>query len=300
MPRVVQCIPNFSEGRRPEVIERIVEAVCAAAPVKVIDYSMDPDHNRAVVTFLGEPEDVRKSMLAGARVAVELIDLNKHEGGHPRIGAVDVVPVVPIEGVSMEEAIDLGHAIGRDIADELDIPVYYYEDCALRGHCRNLADVRKGGFEGLRESGLVGLRAPDVGPSELHPTAGASVVGARGPLIAFNVNLASGDIAIARKIAAKIRELRDTGEGMAGVKAIGVFLKSRGIAQVSTNITKPDLTGMWDVYSFIEREARAEGVEVLESELIGGLRLEALVDAMRGAMRLADLRRERVIDQWLR
>lgn len=296
MPRVVQCIPNFSEGRRPEVVERIVEAIRAAAPVKVIDYSMDPDHNRAVVTFLGEPEDVRASMLAGARVAVELIDLNKHEGGHPRIGAVDVVPVVPIEGVSMEEAIELGHAIGRDIAELLGVPIYFYEDCALRGHCKNLADVRKGGFEGLRESGLVGVRAPDVGPSELHPTAGASVVGARGPLIAFNVNLTSGDIAIARRIAAKIRRLRDAGEGMAGVKAIGVLLKSRGIAQVSTNITRPDLTSMWEVYSLIERQARAEGVEVLESELIGGLRLEALVDAMRKAMKLDPLSEDRIVD----
>lgn len=296
MRKVVQCIPNFSEGRRSEVVERIVEAIAGAAPVKVIDHSMDPDHNRAVVTFLGEPEDVRAAMLSGARTAVELIDLNKHEGGHPRIGAVDVVPVVPIDGITMDEAIELGHAIGRDIAEQLSIPVYFYEDCALRGHCRNLADVRRGGFEGLRESGLVGLRAPDVGPAKLHPTAGASVVGARGPLIAYNVNLATDDVHTARRIASKIRNLRDTGQGMAGVKAIGVLLKSRGIAQVSTNITRPDLTGMWEVYSFIEREARAEGVEVLESELIGGLRLEAVVDAVKCAMRFAQLGTERVVD----
>ncbi len=299
MRRVVQCIPNFSEGRRPEVIEAIVAAIRTAAPVTVIDHSMDQDHNRAVVTFLGEPQDVRRSMLAGARKAVELIDLNQHEGGHPRIGAVDVVPVVAIQGVSMEEVVELGHAIGRDIAEELSIPVYFYEDCALRGHCKNLADVRKGGFEGLKESGLVGLRAPDVGPAELHPTAGASVVGARGPLIAYNMNLATDDIHIARRIATKIRTLRDSGQGMAGVKAIGVLLKSRGVAQVSTNITRPDLTGMWEVYSFAEREARAEGVEVLESELIGGLRLEAVLDVVRRAMKFPQFEDRRVIDRWL-
>lgn len=299
MRKVVQCIPNFSEGRRPEVLRRIVEAIGGASPVRVIDQSMDPDHNRAVVTFLGEPDQVRVSMLAGARAAVGLIDLNEHRGGHPRIGAVDVVPVVPIQGVTMAEAVELGHAIGRDIAEQLAVPVYFYEECALRGHCTNLADIRRGGFEGLRAHGLLGDRAPDVGPPRLHPTAGACVVGARGPLIAYNVNLATGDVGVARAIASEIRALRDSGRGMAGVKAIGVNLVSRGIAQVSTNITRPDLTGMWEVYSFIQAEAAKRGVEVVESELIGGLRLDAALDAAAGAMKLPSLSKERVVDWWL-
>jgi len=299
MAKLVQCIPNFSEGRRSEVVERIVDTIRSASGVAIVDYSMDVDHNRCVVTFLGSPEDVRASMLAGARSAVELIDMNKHEGVHPRIGAVDVIPVVPIGDVTMEEAIALGHEIGRDIARELQVPVYFYEECALRGHCANLADVRKGGFEGLKKSGLVGDRAPDAGPSELHPTAGAVVVGARGPLIAYNINLATDDASVARRIASKIRKLRESGEGMAGVKAIGLLLASRGVAQVSFNITRPDLTGMWDVYSSVEREAKAMGVEVLESELIGAIREEHLVDAMRSAMRFREFSSERMLETWI-
>lgn len=295
MAKLIQCVPNFSEGRRIDVVKKIVDAIAGAADVRVVDWSLDPDHNRSVVTFIGEPCAVRKSMLAGARAAVELIDLNKHTGGHPRIGAVDVIPVVPLSDVSIDEAIALGHEIGRDIAENLHIPVYYYEDCALRGHCVNLANIRKGGFEGLRESGLIGDRTPDVGPSELHPTAGAAVVGARGPLIAYNVNLTSNDTHIARAIASKIRKLRDSGEGMPGVKAIAVLLKSRDIAQISTNITRPDLVSIYDVYSFVEREAKALGVEVLESELIGAIRSEAVITAAAQALKCPQLTQERVI-----
>ncbi|MCX8053465.1 MAG: glutamate formimidoyltransferase [Armatimonadetes bacterium] len=296
MPKLVQCVPNFSEGRRRDVIGAIVDAIKAASGVKVIDYSADFDHNRCVVTFLGSPEEVRVSMLAGARKAVELIDMNKHEGVHPRIGAVDVVPVVPVCGVTMEEVVELGHAIGRDIAQELGIPVYFYENCALREQCENLANVRKGGFEGLKKSGLVGNRAPDLGPNEIHPTAGAVVVGARGPLIAYNINLATGDISIARSIASKIRRLRESGEAMAGVKAIGLYLASRGIAQVSFNITRPDLTGLWEVYSFVEREAREMGVDILESELVGVLREEQVIDAFCAAMKFKEFSRDRVLE----
>ncbi|MHB9035706.1 MAG: glutamate formimidoyltransferase [Armatimonadota bacterium] len=300
MAKLVQCAVNFSEGRRPEVIEKIAEAIDSASAVKIVDYSMDPDHNRAVVTFIGEPNDVRGSILAGARVAVELIDLNKHTGGHPRIGAIDVVPVVPLEDMTMDEAVELGHAIGRDIAESLQIPVYFYEDCALRGHCVNLANIRKGGFEALRERGLIDGREPDLGPSAVHPSAGACVVGARGPLIAFNVNLKSSDIVAASAIAARIRQLRDSGEAMPGVKAIGVYLESRDIAQVSMNITQPQLVNLWEVYSFIEQEAREMGIEILESELIGALREQTLVDAMRSAMKFASLTQERVLDNWMR
>jgi len=300
LTRLIQCIPNFSEGRRKDVIDRIVSAIRSASAVAILDYSADVDHNRCVVTFLGSPDDVRASMLAGARAAVELIDMNKHEGVHPRIGAVDVIPVVPVSGVTMQEAVELGHAIGRDIAEQLGIPVYFYEQCALRNHCANLADVRRGGFEELKRSGLTGQRAPDVGPNKLHPTAGAVVVGARGPLIAYNINLATSDVSVARRIASTIRKLRESGQGMAGVKAIGVYLASRGVAQVSFNITRPDVVGLWDVFLFVERQAREMGVEVLESELIGAIRQEHLLDALRAAMKFAQLSEDRVLDNWVR
>jgi glutamate formiminotransferase len=238
-------------------------------------------------------------MLAGARTAVELIDITRHQGAHPRIGAIDVVPVVPVLGIDMEECVELSRQIGERFAGELGIPVYFYERSACVDCRVNLAEIRRGGYEGLLRTGLVGDRKPDVGPERLHPTAGATVVGARGPLIAYNVNLATPDVSIARVIARKIRALRDSGAGMAGVKAIGVELSSRGIAQVSTNITQPEATSIYEVYSFIENEARAAGVEVLESELIGVLRQEALVEAFCSAIKLPTLHESRVLDNWL-
>ena len=300
MTTIVQCVPNFSEGRRGDVIGQIVEAIGSASRVQVVDYSLDPDHNRAVVTFIGEPEDVRKSMFAGAKVAVDLIDLSKHKGGHPRIGAVDVVPVVPVRELTMAEAVGLSYEIGKDIADGLEIPVYFYERSAVMRHRTRLEFIRRGGYEALKKSGLVNGREPDLGPSELHPTAGAVVVGARGPLIAYNVNLATDDMDAARKIAAKIRKLRKSGKAFPGVKAIAVYLRSRGIAQVSANITHPHQVSIYDVYAFVEREARAMGVEVLESELIGAMREEALIDAAKSAMKLHGLTETRLLDHWMR
>jgi glutamate formiminotransferase len=188
----------------------------------------------------------------------------------------------------------------KDIADSLQVPVYFYERCALREHCVNLADIRRGGYETLKSTGLVDGREPDLGPSELHPTAGATVVGARGPLIAYNVNLATDDIHIARRIASRMRKLRNAGEALIGVKAIAVYLRSRGIAQVSTNITQPEITGIYDVYSFVQREARLEGVEVLESELIGAMREEELVEAAKASMKMQGLSQKRILDYWMR
>ena len=299
MAGLVQCVPNFSEGRRKEVVERIVEAIDSASNASVVDYSLDEDHNRSVVTFLGEPEDIRKSAFAGARVAVELIDLNTHRGGHPRIGAIDVIPVVPVRELTMADAVQLSHEIGKDIADKLSIPVYFYERSAVHRHRTNLSVIRKGGYEALKASGLVEGKGPDLGPSELHPTAGATVVGARGPLVAFNVNLASNDIEAAREIAAKIRKVREDGGHMTGVKAIGVYLKSRDVSQVSTNITQPHQVSIYDVYEFVEREARSMGIDVLESELIGAMREECLIDAAKSAMKLHELTEKRLLDNWM-
>lgn len=261
---------------------------------------MDVDHNRAVVTMLGRPEDVRKSVFAGARAAVELIDLNAHQGGHPRVGAVDVIPLVPVDEATMTQAIALSYDIGRDLADSLQLPIYFYERSAIRPHNTNLAQVRKGGFEALKTNGLIDGREPDLGPAQIHPTAGATVIGARGPLIAFNVNLAGSDMHAARAIARKIRDTRDSGRSMQGVKAIAVYLQSRDIAQVSTNITMPHQTSVYEVYSFIEREAEAMGVEVLESELIGALREEAVLDSVCSSMKLRGLNHNRVLDNWMR
>lgn len=298
MSKIIQCIPNFSEGRRPEVVQAIVDAIAGASDVRVIDHSMDPDHNRSVVTFLGSPEAVRLSAVAGAKTAVELIDLNEHIGEHPRIGAVDVIPVVPIHDMTMPEAVALSYHIGGDIADQLRVPVYFYERSAKLENRANLAEIRRGGFETLKESGLEGDREPDLGPSELHPSAGAVVVGARGPLVAFNVNLATEDLAIARAIASKMRKLRNDGVALPGVKAIGVYLKSRNLAQVSTNITQPDKVTMHAVYSFIETEARAMGVRPLESELIGAIRRETQIGGSCASIKLGELVPQRIIDRW--
>lgn len=299
MSRLIWCIPNFSEGRREDVVLRIAGAMASASEVKVIRWEMDADHNRAVVTFIGAPEDVRKSMLAGAREAVGLIDLSRHAGGHPRIGAVDVVPVVPVGDSTMPEAVALARVIGQDMAAELGLPVYYYEHNAASESRASLAHLRRGGFEALRKCGLTGDRAPDVGPTTLHPTAGAVVVGARGPLVAYNVDLRTNDISIADAIASHIRRLRNEGKGMSGVRAIGVYLASRGIAQVSTNITRPELTGIAEVYSFIEREAREIGVEVLRSEIIGAVRRRDLPDNLRPAIRLLEFDEGQILDNWL-
>jgi glutamate formiminotransferase len=297
MDKLVQCAPNFSEGQKLEVVGRIADAMRAVEGVKVLDYSGDIDHNRSVITFIGPPESVRKAMLTGAKTAVAEIDMTEHSGGHPRIGAIDVVPVIPLLGITMEECVLLSYEIGEDFANELKIPVYFYGNSARVAGRANLPNVRKGGLERLKGIELTGELAPDMGPSRVHPTAGASAVGARGPLIAYNVNLDTDRLDVAREIAAKIRQVRETGT-LAGVRAIGVELKSRGIVQVSTNITEPDRTSMYDVYSFVEAEASRYGIRVLESELIGGLRQEAVTEVARQCLKLPTLTNERILDNW--
>ena len=299
MEKVVQCTPNFSEGRRTDVVESIVRAISGAGDVKVVDYSWDTDHNRSVVTFIGNPESIRKSAFAAAESALELIDMNQHTGGHPRVGAIDVVPVTPVQGISREEAVDLSHTIGREIAERLSLPVYFYEWSAYSRHRRNLAVIRREQFELLKTEKLIGERTPDAGPHAIHPTGGVCVVGARGPLVAYNVNLATSDIRIAQSIAAKIRNVRDSGEGMHGVKAIGVWLESRGVAQVSTNITDPTAVTLSDVFEFVAREADSAGVAVLESELIGAIRSENLPQCTANDLKCPTLTHLRVIDNYL-
>jgi glutamate formiminotransferase len=267
MNRIVECVPNFSEGRRPEVVARLAEAVESAEGALVLGTHIDADHNRSVVTFVAPPEQIVEAAVRVVARAAELIDLSAHAGQHPRMGACDVLPFVPVRGVSVEECVALAHAAGRRIWDELSIPVYFYESAATRPERRNLADVRRGGFELLREQiATVRERAPDVGASAVHPTAGACVVGVRPLLIAYNVTLATRDLSVAKRIARRVREHDG---GLPHLKALGFELESRGVVQVSMNLTSYEHTNLHQAFEAVRREAEVEGVEVLASELVG-------------------------------
>lgn len=265
---LVECVPNFSEGRRPEVVEQILGVIRAVPGVKLIDHSLDASHNRAVVTFVGGPRECADAAFRAIAKAKELIDLNTHTGEHPRVGATDVVPFVPLEGSSMEECVRTAHALGERVGRELEIPVYFYEAAAKRPERKNLPDVRNIGFEKLRAAVATDpARTPDEGPrAQLHPTAGATVIGARIFLIAFNVNLESTDLALAKEIAKKIRE-KDG--GLKGIKAMGFMLDDLKCVQVSMNVCNFEATGLERVYQEIEKLAREKGVTIRESELVG-------------------------------
>lgn len=263
---LVECVPNFSEGRDPAKIDGIVEAVRSAGAV-VLDRTSDPDHNRSVVTFAGAAAAVEEGAFQAVRQAVASIDLRTHTGKHPRIGAADVVPLVPVRGVTLEDCAEIARRTGRRIWDELQVPVYLYEAAALRPQCRNLADIRRGNWEGLREEVRTNPdRRPDFGGPGLHPSAGAVVVGARKFLIAFNVNLATADLEIARRIAQKVRF---SSGGLPAVKAMGVMLVSRNLAQVSMNLTDFETTSVYTAFQAVCAEAAGEGVGIAGSELIG-------------------------------
>lgn len=297
--KLVQCVPNFSEGRRQEVVEALADSVRGTPKALLADYSADFDHNRCVLTFIGTPEAIREAVLAAARTAVELIDVSNHEGEHPRLGAVDVVPVVPLRNCTMDECVKLSRAIGEDLAQALNLPVYLYAESANHDHRVHLPSVRKGGFEALREKGLTGDRCPDYGPCELHPTAGAVVVGARGPLIAFNVNLSGANPEAAWTIAGMIRRQRSHDPQLAGVRAIGVALASRGLTQVSTNITKPHPTSMLDLYSYIAETAPRLGDEAVGAELIGTVRSEHLDPSTLDRIPNLALSPWQILDTWV-
>ncbi len=267
MERVVECVPNFSEGRDPRVVESLVEAVESVAGALVLGTHIDPDHNRSVITFVAPPETVVEAAVRVVARAAELIDLSRHAGQHPRMGACDVLPFVPVRGVTVEECVPLAHAAGRRIADELGIPVYFYESAALRPERRNLADVRRGGFELLREQiAALPERAPDVGGPRVHESAGACIVGVRPLLVAYNVNLKTNDLTIARRIA---RAVRGRDGGLLHLKALGFELESRGVVQVSMNLTSYAETNLHHAFEAVRREAEALGVEILGSEIVG-------------------------------
>lgn len=276
MAEVVWCVPNFSEGRRQEVIDAIVGEIKAVEGTRFLDADPDADHNRVVVSFVGTRAAVAEAAFRAAAKAAALIDLNVHKGEHPRMGATDVVPFVPVAGVTMEECVELSRQVGRRIGEELGIPVFLYERSATRPERENLADIRKGEFEGLR--GRIGpdpAMAPDFGPARIHPTAGAVAVGARPPLVAFNVNLGTADVGVAKAIAKAVRH--QTG-GFRYVKALGFEIKERGIVQVSMNLVDYTKSPVFRVFEAVKREAARHGVPVVGSEVVGMVPLEALVD----------------------
>lgn len=267
MKRLIECVPNFSEGRDRGKVEALIAAMSKVPGVWVLDQEMDADHNRSVVTLAGEPEAVAEAALAGTGKALELIDMNAHSGAHPRVGATDVVPFIPVEGVSLEDCVALARRVGQEIWRRFRIPVFYYEAAATRPDRVNLENVRRGQFEGLREELKKNHdRQPDVGEPKLHPTAGVTVVGARKFLIAYNVNLNTPDVAVANKIA---RAIRFSTGGLRYVKSMGVELKARNLAQVSINLTDYEQTPMHRVYEMVKREAARYGAAPVGSEIVG-------------------------------
>ncbi|WP_278625953.1 glutamate formimidoyltransferase [Parabacteroides gordonii] len=273
--KIMECVPNFSEGRDLGKIEKIIEPFRAKQGVKLLDYSNDEDHNRLVVTVVGEPEALKAALLEAIGQAVALIDLTHHSGQHPRMGAVDVVPFIPIKGCTMEEAVALSKEVGEQIAALYNVPVFLYEKSASAPHRENLAAVRKGEFEGMAEKIKLPEWQPDFGPAERHPTAGTVAVGARMPLVAYNVNLGTDNLEIASDIAKKIRFI---GGGLRYCKAMGVELKERGITQVSINMTDYTRTALYRAFELVKVEARRYGVPVVGSEIIGLVPMEALID----------------------
>ncbi len=291
--KLVECVPNFSEGRDASVIEAILKAI-ESSECKVLDWSMDPSHNRAVVTFVGSPEQVEQGAFNATKTASELIDMEKHHGEHPRIGATDVIPFVPIHGITMDECVDIARRLGKRIGEELSIPVYLYAKAATQPNRVRLPDVRKGEYEGLKEAIKSDPeRKPDFGPAELHPKAGATAVGARPPLIAFNVNLNTDDVKVARTIA---RHIRESSGGLPAVQAKGVMLEELGLAQVTMNLLDYKTTPMHVVMTEIEKEASEKGIEIVNSEIIGLVPLDALLDTAYARLKLEGFQRERILD----
>lgn len=276
LSRIMECVPNFSEGRNKEIIEKIVDAFRGKDGVRLLDYSSDADHNRTVVTVVGEPEQLGNAVVAAVGIAKDLIDMNKHEGQHPRMGATDVIPFIPIRNVTEEEAIDLSKRVGKEIGEKYEIPVFLYEKSASMPHRQNLADVRKGQYEGMAEK-MKDLEkwTPDFGPTAPHATFGVVAVGARMPLCAFNVNLSTPDLAIATAIAKKVRHI---GGGLRFCKAMGVELTERHQTQVSMNLTDYTRTTIYSAFEMVKMEAKRYGVSVVGSEVIGLIPMQALVD----------------------
>jgi glutamate formiminotransferase len=297
MQKIVECVPNFSEGRRPEVVDAIVAAMTAVKDVYLLDREMDGDHNRAVITIVGPPEAIGEAALRGVEAACERIDLTTHEGAHPRMGATDVVPFIPIRGVTLDDCVMIARSVGKQIAENLKIPVYLYEAAATRPERTNLENIRRGQFEGIRaEIETNAARRPDFGEPRIHPTAGATVVGARKPLIAYNVNLHTPDVEVAKKIA---KRLRFSTGGFRFVKGMGLILKERNLAQVSMNLTDYEQTSIELVFETVKREAERFGVNVAGSEIVGLIPQKALEGAAEYFLRVENFKPQMILENRL-
>ncbi len=292
LAKLIECIPNFSEGRRREVIEAIGKSIKETPGVLLLDQSSDESHNRSVFTFVGTPEGVKAAALSSAKKAVELIDLTGHKGEHPRMGALDVLPFVPVKGVTMEECVALSKEVGAALAGILQLPVFLYEEAATAPHRKNLADIRRGQFEGMAEKIKQPEWGPDYGERAIHPTAGVAAVGARMPLVAYNINLNTEDLQIANAIAKIIRE---SSGGLKYVKAIGVMLEDRKIAQVSINMTNYQRTPLYRVFEMVKAEAKRYGVTILESEIVGLTPAGALIDSAKYYLQMQHFNEEQQV-----
>lgn len=277
MNKILECVPNYSEGRDLKKVEQIVDCFRGKEGVKLLDYSSDESHNRSVVTVIGEPEALKAAVVESIGKAIELIDMTKHEGQHPRMGCVDVIPFIPIRNITVEEADEVAKATAKEAAEKFGQPFFLYEKSASAPHRENLATIRKGQFEGMAEKMLDQEKwKPDFGPETIHPTGGVTAIGARMPLVAFNINLDTSNVEIASEIAKKIRHI---GGGFRYVKAMGVMLEDRNIAQVSMNLTNYEKSAVYRVFETVKMEARRYGVNVVGSEVIGLVPMAALVDA---------------------
>lgn len=293
MNKIIQCVPNFSEGRDKEKIEKILDNFRGVEGVKLLDYSSDEDHNRTVVTVVGEPMPLKDAVLAAMATASQLIDMNQHEGQHPRMGATDVVPFIPIKNVEMDEAIELSKDVAKAAYDQHGIPSFLYEKSASASHRENLAKLRKGQFEGMKEKVQDDMWKPDFGTT-IHPTAGITAIGARMPLVAFNINLNTSNLEIANKIA---RGVRHSGGGLRFCKAIGIDLEDRGIVQVSMNMTDYTKTPLYRVFELVKIEAMRYGVTVVGSEVIGLVPMDALLDVAEFYLGIEDFSKNQVLEK---
>jgi glutamate formiminotransferase len=294
---LIECIPNVSEGRRADVVTAFADAIRGVPGVHLLDFSSDPSHNRSVFTLVGDPASVEAAVLQLFERAVATIDLRNHKGQHPRLGAVDVVPFVPIEGVTMADCVALAKRVGAAVAERFQVPVFLYEEASSTPARRNLEDIRRGEFEGLAAKMTAREWAPDFGPAVPHPSAGATVIGARMPLIAYNINLATDRLDVAKKIAAAIRH---SSGGFRFVKAAGFALENRGLVQVSMNLTNYEKTPIFRVFEVVKREAARYGVQVLESEIVGLIPSAALHAAAEHYLQIEGFKADQVLENKLR
>ena len=293
MKKIVECVPNFSEGRDREKIDKIVNSFRQKDGVKLLDVQWDKDHNRMVVTTIGAPEPVKEAVVEAMGVAVDLIDMTKHTGQHPRMGATDVVPFIPIRNMTTAEAVTLSNEVAKEVSERYGLPVFLYEESATRAERKNLATIRKGQFEGMSEKMKDLDWRPDFGPETIHPTAGVTAVGARMPLVAYNVNLDTDKLEIADRIA---RQVRHISGGLRFCKGIGVELKDRGIVQVSMNMTDFTKTALYRAFELVRIEARRYGVNVVGSEIVGLVPMEALIDCATYYLGLENFSMDQVLE----